>query len=127
MCKNEYRRLQRHATPGLPEDLPERLFANSSSDSDYDQSVFEHYLQKELDKMEAPHRECFLLRYQQELSIKEIAEIMDCPDGTVKSRIFYTLKKLSEQLEYFKPEHLKKKDYETSGKTTGRTLTSEKI
>ena len=69
----------------------------------------------------------FLLRYQQELSIKEIAAILGCPEGTVKSRIFYTLKKLSEKLQYFKPDHLKKKDYETSRKETGRPAASEKI
>ena len=127
MCKNEYRRIQRHAVLGLPADLKDRFFANSSSDNDFDQSVFELYLQKELDKMEAPHRECFLLRYQQELSIKEIAEVLDCPEGTVKSRIFYTLKKLSEKLQYFKPDHLKKKDYETSGKETGKPVASKKV
>lgn len=127
MCKNEYRRLQRHAITGLPADLKDRFFANNSSDNDYDQAVFEEYLQKELEKMEAPHRECFLLRFQQELSIKEIGEIMDCPEGTVKSRIFYTVKKLSEKLEYFKPEHLKKKDYETSGKEPGRPVVAEKF
>ena len=127
MCKNEYRRIQRHAVLGLPADIKDRFFANSSSDSDYDQAVFETYLQKELNKMEAHHRECFLLRYQQELSIKEIAEVLDCPEGTVKSRIFYTLKKLSEKLQYFKPDHLKKKDYETSGKEIGRPAASEKV
>ncbi len=120
MCKNEFRRIKRHTISGLPDDAEQRMVANSSSDSDYDQAVFDKYLYKALDNMEPQHRECFLLRYQQELSIKEISEIMDCPEGTVKSRLYYTMKKLSEKLEYFKPDHLKKKDYETSGKRTGK-------
>ena len=127
LCKNEYRRIQRHAVPGLPEELPNHLFTESGAADKHDSIVFGSLLQKELDKMEASHRECFLLRFQQELSIKEISEILECPEGTVKSRIFYTLKKLAESLKYFKPDHLKKKEHEISGKKTGRPAAAEKL
>ena len=127
MCKNEFRRQKRHTIPGLPADAEQRMIAHGSSDHDFDQAVFDKYLYKALNTMEAPHRECFLLRYQQELSIKEISDIMDCPEGTVKSRLYYTTKKLSEMLEFFKPDHLKKKDYETAGNRTGKTASSKTI
>jgi RNA polymerase sigma-70 factor (ECF subfamily) len=42
------------------------------------------------------------LRYSNDISIKEISEIMDCPEGTVKSRIHYTLRQLSEKLAKYK-------------------------
>lgn len=45
--------------------------------------------------MDEPHRTVISLRYFDELSLKEIAEIMDTSEGTVKSRLFYGLKKLS--------------------------------
>ncbi len=38
------------------------------------------------------------LRHIEGLSIEEIAEMIECPPGTVKSRIFYGLKKLREIL-----------------------------
>ena len=46
----------------------------------------------------------FLLRYGNNLSIKEIAEILECPEGTIKSRLYYTIKYLSERLNVYKPE-----------------------
>ena len=46
---------------------------------------------------------------QEEKSIKEIAVICDCSEGTVKSRIFYTLKKLSVGLKEFNPALLHNK------------------
>jgi len=50
-----------------------------------------------LDKLEPAHREVLVLRFLEELSYEEIAEIVDCPVGTVRSRIHYAkaqLKKL---------------------------------
>ena len=52
------------------------------------------------------------LRYQEELSIKEISEVMDCPEGTVKSRLYYALRKLSDKLQVFKPKALTNTSYE---------------
>jgi RNA polymerase sigma-70 factor (ECF subfamily) len=43
----------------------------------------------------------FVLRFEQELSLKEIAEIMDIPEGSVKSGIYYLLKKFSTHLKPF--------------------------
>lgn len=38
------------------------------------------------------------LRFQQELSIREIATILEIPEGTVKSKLFYLLKRLAAEL-----------------------------
>lgn len=43
-------------------------------------------------------REVLVLRHLEGLGIPEMAEILDCPEGTVKSRIFYALKKLRDVL-----------------------------
>jgi RNA polymerase sigma-70 factor (ECF subfamily) len=44
----------------------------------------------------------FVLRFEHELSIKEIAEILTIPEGSVKSCLFYLLKKFDTQLQSFK-------------------------
>jgi RNA polymerase sigma-70 factor (ECF subfamily) len=42
-----------------------------------------------LEKLPAEHRETIILAFYHGLSYREIAELMECPEGTVKSRIFY--------------------------------------
>lgn len=43
----------------------------------------------------------FVLRFEQELSIKEIAAIAQIPEGSVKSCLFYLLKKIAQQLKNY--------------------------
>jgi len=44
------------------------------------------------------HRQVLVLRFYGELSYEEIAENLQIPPGTVKSRIFYAVKKCREQM-----------------------------
>ena len=44
------------------------------------------------------HRAVVILRFVEDLSYQEIGEILDCPLGTVKSRIHYALKKIGKEL-----------------------------
>lgn len=46
----------------------------------------------------------FVLRFEQELSVKEIAELTQIPEGSVKSGLHYLLKKLSTHLTDFTHE-----------------------
>lgn len=104
MCKNEYRKQEIRKPTGyeLNEDV-----AVSDTSIDFNRQIdakdFEKALMKELDKLDEKKRETFLLRYKQDLSIKEIAEVCECSEGTVKSRLFYTLKTLSATLKQFDP------------------------
>ena len=45
----------------------------------------------------------FELRHFDGLSIKEIAEILEANEGTIKSRLFYATKYLAEGLKEFNP------------------------
>jgi len=47
-----------------------------------------------LQKLEPKYRNIIALRYYQDLSYEDIAEVLNCPLGTVKSRLNYALKKL---------------------------------
>ena len=102
MCKNEYKKLEirfEHANS-------ERNKSNTEENTfdDIDLKSFTRELYMNLEKMDYEHKSTFLLRYGNELSIKEIAEILDCPEGTVKSRLFYTIKYLSEKLTIYDPK-----------------------
>jgi RNA polymerase sigma-70 factor (ECF subfamily) len=52
----------------------------------------------EMRRLPAKHRTVLVLRYLHDLSEKQIAEILECPVGTVKSRIHYGLARLKERL-----------------------------
>ena len=64
-----------------------------------DEDIRNRRLQNAIDSLDEKHRQCFLLRHQEGLSIKEVSVILQCPEGTVKSRLHYALKHLSVRLE----------------------------
>lgn len=104
MCKNEYRKQE--IRKGTSNNLNENILVASgepSPDQRHDATVFNQKLKEELDQMSESHRTTFILRFKHDLSLKEIAEITNTNEGTIKSRIFYALKKLSENLKEFKP------------------------
>ncbi|MCB1515243.1 MAG: sigma-70 family RNA polymerase sigma factor [Hyphomicrobiaceae bacterium] len=53
-------------------------------------------LRRCLDALSREHREIVDLVYYQERSVSEVAEIVGIPENTVKTRLFYARKKLSE-------------------------------
>jgi RNA polymerase sigma-70 factor (ECF subfamily) len=51
-------------------------------------------------KLSPEHRDIIDLVYYQEKAIVEVAEIIGIPENTVKTRMFYARKRLSELLRY---------------------------
>ena len=68
---------------------PRRLLAKKDKSS---------ALRQCLTKLSADHREIIDLVYYHEKSVEEVAEIVGIPEATVKTRMFYARKKLSELL-----------------------------
>ena len=65
--------------------------------------LFKNSFQRCLADLDDKHREVFSLRHEDALSIKEIADVLEISDGTVKSRLFYATKYLAESLKEFNP------------------------
>ena len=103
MCKNIYRgeEVKRKANDELKMESTNHSTQNMES---IDKKAFKSALSEELEKFEADRRSIFILRFKHQLSIKEIAETTGVAEGTVKSKLFYTLKKLSNQLVAFNPK-----------------------
>ena len=70
-------------------------------------SLFSEKLTQELELLDEKQKSTFVMRYFQDMSIKEIAQALDLSEGTVKSRLFYTLKKLTVSLKDFAPQMAK--------------------
>ncbi len=102
MCKNEYRRREVRQEYYATESYePELDFIDDKSiePGQIVEKIFDT-----LDQMGEEHRSAFLLRYREGFSIKDVAEILDLPEGTVKSRLFHARKVLAEKLNYLKDE-----------------------
>lgn len=52
-----------------------------------------------MEKLSVDHRVVLQLAYFQEFSVSQIAEILDCPENTVKTRMFYARQRLKVLLE----------------------------
>ena len=105
MCKNAYRHhaVVRAADPEL-RTRPDREDARHGVE--VDRALFRGRLDEELDRLDPDHKATFVMRYHEDMAIKEIAAAFSCSEGTVKSRLFYTLKKLAERLKEFDPNAL---------------------
>jgi RNA polymerase sigma-70 factor, ECF subfamily len=99
MCKNEYRRQGfRMTTTGSIEDHQIEI-----RQPEIDHRDFQNVLENILRQSDEGDRNLFVLRYELEMPLSQIATIMDCPEGTVKSRLFYLKKKLALQLRVYNP------------------------
>ena len=101
-CKNEYRRLAIRNRVKYKADLD--LLADSDHsklDDIIDKKMFKQKVLEALSELDENKQSTFLLRYQEQFSIKEISEILEISEGKIKSRLFYITKYLSQKLKEF--------------------------
>ena len=82
----------------LQSQLNSRLATQAQNYADKEQGSNEKIesLEAAIEKLPTDQRALLSLRYQQDFDISEIAEILDIPEGTVKSRLHRTLAELRE-------------------------------
>ena len=105
MCKNEYRRLSRTQIENYS-NLDNVCFDEKQQgnfDKIVDQLEFKKALYIEINKLSTEQRSTFLLRFQENFSIKEIKNILACSEGTIKSRLFNITRRLAYQLKDYNP------------------------
>jgi len=107
-CKNAYRgdAVRRTAAEYFKQTADLAQDDGPAFGQEHDHSAFLDALTDALDTLDEHHRTVFLLRYQHELSLQEIADITEAPTGTVKSRLFYAQRKLAGLLRDYDPKHL---------------------
>lgn len=104
MCKNEYKRreVRKNTSSGLDSTYNVKDESRGVLTEVQDRQ-FGADLQRSLEELDVKHSEVFTMRHVDGLSIKEIAEILQISDGTVKSRLFYATKYLASSLEHYNP------------------------
>lgn len=87
MLKNEYRR--RMTVMEYAENAPKE---EPVTDTDHlEQEQRDRILRCAIGRLPEPQKVVFLLRYEEELPLTEIARVCNIPEGTVKSRLFTAL------------------------------------
>lgn len=98
MCKTAYRH---HGK--LVELNTETGKLAALDESTLEKQLFLKALDKSINELEHYHKTVFVLRYLEHFSLNEIAEITEASLGTVKSRLFYATRKITEQLKHYDP------------------------
>lgn len=86
-----------------PEPVDPEVFARVANPGDSAEEIVEkkdmsERMKSALDELSPDHRAVLELTFYKGLSYQEVAEIMDCPVNTVKTRMFYAKEKLKETL-----------------------------
>jgi RNA polymerase sigma-70 factor, ECF subfamily len=88
------------------ESMIDRLVAPARTMTEYraEMSELQRVIQQAIDSLPPTQRITVILYYLNDLSLKEISFILDCPVGTIKSRLHYGREQLKRQLQsYLKP------------------------
>jgi RNA polymerase sigma-70 factor (ECF subfamily) len=98
ICKNEYRK----AAVRLKYKPVMATATESGTEKNTDLQKFKKALSETISKLSEEKKALFVLRFQDQLSVPDISQVLKIPEGTIKSRIFYLLKELKEDLDEFK-------------------------
>ena len=84
--------LDEEAVAAIPDDTPgaDKVIATRDTSQ---------IIARLMEKLSVDHRIVLQLAYFQEFSVGQIAEILDCPENTVKTRMFYARQRLRTLLE----------------------------
>ena len=88
-CVDEQKR-RRRVVPYEEIDRPDPFVMVSDSKVD---------LERALERMKPKYRHVLVLRFYEDMTVAEIAKVLDCPVGTVKTRIHQALKLLKRSIE----------------------------
>jgi RNA polymerase sigma-70 factor, ECF subfamily len=96
MCKNEYRRLSIRKNVLWDGDMD---YHRESDNRDEENRQLAEQIFSEINELGEIEKTAFLLYYREDFSVRDISQVLNLPEGTVKSKLFYTRKKISEKLQ----------------------------
>jgi len=97
MCKNEYRKEE---TRLKYQNMKPQAGIDHNKEN-VDMGNFKKAVSGCINELNEDKKSLFILRFKEQLSVPDISKILDIPEGTVKSRLFYLLKELKDKLAPF--------------------------
>ena len=97
LCKNHHRnQLAIVSGDSVAEEATE-----ADIEVELDETILHNALREALKSLPEPYAMLFSLHYEEELTIPQIAQITDLPEGTVKSRLHKTMNIIKQQLKQY--------------------------
>lgn len=82
-------------------DLSERLASGSSPSEDMERDQLSGLIDRGIMKLPEKQRMVFILRHYEEMSVKEVAELVGRSEGTIKASYYQAIKKLQKFLKAY--------------------------
>lgn len=98
LCRDYWKSASYRSEKTVLANVPEQTDHRASVVDIYERQEARNEMIRALEELTAIQREIVILRFYQELKLKEIAEVLELPVGTVKSRLFHALKHLRKTL-----------------------------
>ena len=98
LLKNHFRHDEIRKQYELYSSKQQEVAADEHIIEQIDSRAFDLALQRELEKLPPEGRLLFSLRFEEELTVPQIAEVMAVPEGTVKSRLHALTQTLKQKL-----------------------------
>ncbi|ART77843.1 RNA polymerase subunit sigma-24 [Sutcliffiella horikoshii] len=94
ICKDYWRSAQYRSEDTAKEEMPVTVDQQASVIEIYERQETRKEMLASLKNLSESQQQIVTLRFYQDMKLKEIADILDLPLGTVKSNLFHALKKL---------------------------------
>ena len=98
LLRNHYRHDEHRKQYELYSSKQQELAADAHIIEQIDSRAFDLALQRELEKLTPDGRLLFSLRFEEALTVPQIAEVMAIPEGTVKSRLHALTQTLKQKI-----------------------------
>lgn len=97
LCRDHWRKAANRMETGSDEGI-QYVLAPDNVAHIYEKQADRELVIKALNELPPERRHLMILRFYQELKLEEIADILDIPLSTVKSRLYYGIKQLNRML-----------------------------
>lgn len=100
LCKNDYR--HEEVRQSYTAECMLREEPTATTDEAIEHHELHQLLRQAVQSLPEPQRDAFLLHYDEELTVPEVARIVGCPEGTVKSRLATALTTIKKHMNTYK-------------------------
>lgn len=98
-CRDYWRSASYRKERNVFDHIPEQKDRQAKPSDIYERTETRNEMFQLLNELSNTQREIVIMRFYNDLKLQEIADVMECPLGTVKTRLFHALRLLKSRIE----------------------------